>query len=167
MRVRIKLTFITLTVLLISACGYHMRGAYDLPAQMKNVFIQGGSPIFRDQFNNVLKSSSGQLVDSPEKADMIVRIKKDEIVRRVLSLSERGRSNDIELAGHVEYELVDTKSGVLVANQPVDFRREYYNDQQDVMAKDNEETVIRKEMYQQLVRTIINQGRMALEAKGK
>lgn len=156
-----------LTVLLTSACGYHMRGAYDLPVQMKNVFIQGGSPIFRDQFKNVLQSSSGQLVDSPEKADMVVRINKDEIVRRVLSLSERGRSNDIELAGHIEYELVDTKSGVLVRNQPIDFRREYYNDQQDVMAKDNEETVIRKEMYQQLVRTIINQGRTALEAKGK
>ena len=150
-----------------SACGYHLRGAYDLPKSMKSVYIQGGSSLFREQFTAVLKSSSGQLVDSPEKADVVLRVYTDTIERRVLSLSERGRSNDIELAGHLEYDLHDAKSTVLVAKEPIDFRKEYFNDQQDVIAKDNEETVIRKEMYQQLVRSIINRGRAAFEAKGK
>lgn len=155
------------SALLTSACGYHLRGAYDLPNAMKSIFLQGGSQAFRDQFKAMLISSSGQLVESPEKADVILRIYNEEIVRRALSLSQTGRSNDIELAGHLEYELVDPKKGVLVAKEPIDFRREYFNDQQEVIAKDNEETVIRKEMYQQVVRTIINRGRAAFELKGK
>jgi LPS-assembly lipoprotein len=165
--VRINRSVILIISLLTTACGYHLRGAYDLPSAMKTIFLQGGSPALRDQLNTVLKSSSGQLVDSPEKADIVLRIFNDGIERRVLSLSERGRSNEIELAGHLEFELLNAKNGVVVAREPVEFRREYFNDQQDVIAKDNEETVIRNEMYQQVVRTIINRGRAAVETKGK
>jgi LPS-assembly lipoprotein len=165
--VRINKSVILIAALLTSACGYHLRGAYDLPKGMKTIFLQGGSTTLREQFKTVLNSSSGQLVASPDKADIVLRVSKDEIERRVLSLSERGRSNDIELAGHLEFEVIDPKNGVLVEREPIDFRREYFNDQQDVIAKDNEETVIRKEMYQQVVRTMINRSRAALEAKGK
>ena len=157
---------IVITALFISACGYHLRGAYDLPQAMKKIYMQGGSSLFREQFSSALKSSSGKLVDSIDEADVALTIYQDNIERRVLSLSERGRSNDIELAGRLEYELTDPKKGVLVAKNPIDFRREYFNDQQDVIAKDNEEIVIRKEMYQQVVKTIINRGRAVLEAKG-
>jgi LPS-assembly lipoprotein len=165
--VRINRLVVLIAAVLTTACGYHLRGAYDLPKGMKSIFLQGGSPALRSQLNDVLKSSSGQLAPSPEKADIVLRIFKDEIQRRVLSLSERGRSNEIELAGHLEFEVLDAKNGVLVAREPIDFRREYFNDQQDVIAKDNEETVIRAEMYQQVVRAIINRGRAAIDAKGK
>jgi LPS-assembly lipoprotein len=165
--VRIKRSIIIITALLTTACGYHLRGAYDLPKGMHNIYLEGGSPIFREQLNNILKSSSGQLVASPEKADIVLRIFNDDIERRTLSLSGRGRSNDIELAGHLEFEVLDAKHGVLVEREPIDFKKEYFNDQQDVIAKDNEETVIKKEMYQQLARQIFNRGRKALEAKGK
>lgn len=164
---RINLLTFLIVALLTTSCGYHLRGAYDLPKAMKTVYLQGGSPAFRDQLNSVLKSSSGQLVDSPEKADMVIKIVRDDIERRALSLSKRGSSNEIELAGHIEYELLNSKYGSLVSGEPIDFRREYFNDQQDVIAKTNEEAVIRNEMYQQVVRTIINRGRAALEAKIK
>lgn len=151
----------------LSACGYHMRGAYDLPKAMKSVYLQGGSSALREQLSTMLKSSAGKLVGTPDEAEIVLIIHRDEIERRVLSLSERGRSNDIELAGHVDYELRDATNKVILPKQPIDFRKEYFNDQQDVIAKDNEESVIRKEMYQQVVRTIINRGRAVLEANGQ
>lgn len=164
---RISKPAVLIAALMITACGYHLRGSYDLPKGMNKIFLQGGSPLLQEQLNNALKSSSGQIVDSPEKANVVLRIFNDGIERRTLSLSGRGRSNDIELAGHLEFDVLDSKNGVLVPREPLDFRREYFNDQQDVIAKDNEETVIRKEMYLQVVRQIINRSRTALEAKGK
>ena len=65
------------------------------------------------------------------------------------------------------YELVDAKGNVLSARQPIEIKREYYNNQLAVIAKDNEETVIRNEMYQQAVRTMVNRARVALEASPK
>lgn len=164
---RINLATLLVASLWLTACGYHLRGAYDLPKGMKSVFLQGGSQTLNEQLLTVLKSSSGQLAASPDKADVIIRITRDTIERRVLSLSERGRSNEIELAGQLEYQIFDKNNKPLVEKTPVDFRREYFNDQQDVIAKDNEEIVIKNEMYQQVVKTIINRGRMALETAKK
>ncbi len=164
---RISVWIPLLTTLVTSACGYHLRGAYDLPKGMQSVFLEGGSALFREQLNNALVSSKGQLASSPDQANVVIRVFEDDIERRALSLGSGGRSNDIELAGQLEYQILDNKNGVLVAREPIKFRREYYNDQQAVIAKGNEETVIKKEMYSQVVRTIINRGRAALETKRK
>ena len=152
---------------LVSACGYHLRGAYEIPKGMKSILLQGGTPAFRQQLNEALKSSSGQLAKSADKADVILKIYEDRIERRVVSLSERGRSNQFELDGRLEYALFDKNNEVILEKEPIAMRREYFNDQQDIIAKDNEESVIRNEMYQQAVRTILNRGRSALALKSK
>jgi LPS-assembly lipoprotein len=153
--------------LFISACGYHLRGAIELPAGMKNVYLEGGSAQLREQFTRAMEISSVPLASSPETAGIIVKIFDEDSQRRVLSLGSGGTANDFELSYRLDYELVDAKDKILSARQPIEIRREYYNNQVAVIAKENEETVIRNEMYQQAVRTIVNRARVALEATPK
>jgi LPS-assembly lipoprotein len=153
--------------LLISACGYHLRGAIELPSGMKNVYLEGGSAQLRDQFKRAMEISSVPLASSPETAGIIVRIFDEDNQRRVLSLGSGGTANDFELSYRLDYELVDSKNQIISARQPIEIRREYYNNQVAVIAKENEESVIRNEMYQQAVRTIVNRARVALEASPK
>ncbi|MGZ5006868.1 MAG: LPS-assembly lipoprotein LptE [Methylobacter sp.] len=150
--------------LLLSACGYHLRGAFELPANMKKVYVEGGSLPLRDQFSQIMQASSGQLTDSRKGAGIVVKILSEDFNRRVLSLSSRGKSNEFELDYHLDYELANPGDAVLLPRQTVEIRREYYNDQQFVIAKDNEEALIRNEMYQQAVHTIVNRARVVLEA---
>lgn len=156
-----------LMVLCVSACGYHLRGAYQIPNELKNVYLQGESSELHNNFSKSLQSSSGQLLTSSEKAGIIIRIFDEKMQRRVLSLSARGRANEFELDYRLEYELANPKNAVLLPRQPIEIRREYFNDQSDIIAKENEERVIRNEMYQQVVRTIINRARLVLEASKK
>ena len=160
----IKKSVILGVALLLSACGYHLRGALELPAGMKNVYLEGGSGPLQEQFNSAMKTSSVGIASSPETAGMIVRIFNEDNQRRVLSLSSTGTANDFELNYRFDYELVDSKNKVLMPRQSIDIKREYYNDQVAVIAKGNEETVIRNEMYQQAVRSIINRARVAMAA---
>ena len=160
---RIKKSVALVMALLLSACGYHLRGALVLPPGLKNIYLQGASPQLREQFNGVMKVSSVALASSPETAGMIVRIFNEDNQRRTLSLSSGGVANDFELNYRFEYEVVDSKNKVLMARQPVEIKREYFNSQLAVIAKENEETVIRNEMYQQAVRTVINSVRASLE----
>lgn len=153
--------------LLLSACGYHLRGALELPANMKNVYVEGGSSPLLEQFKQVMKSSSTQLASSRKDAGIVVKIANEQFNRRVLSLSARGKSNEFELEYRLDYEFADAKDAVLMPRQSVEVRREYYNDQQFVIAKDQEEAVIRNEMYQQAVQTIVNRARVVLEAGAK
>jgi len=153
--------------LLLSACGYHLRGALELPANMKNVYVEGGSSPLLEQFKQVMKSSSAQLASSRQGAGIVIKVANEEFNRRVLSLSTRGKSNEFELTYRLDYEFANAADAVLMPRQSVEVRREYYNDQQFMIAKDQEETVIRNEMYQQAVQTIVNRARVVLEAGAK
>ncbi|WP_174625975.1 LPS assembly lipoprotein LptE [Candidatus Methylobacter favarea] len=162
-----KKPIIFIVAILLGACGYHLRGALVLPEGMKNIYLQGGSAEFRDQFRIALKSASGNLVNSSAEAGMIINIVGEDMQRRALSLSSRGRSNEFELNYRLQYELVKGDNVKVLERQPVEVRREYFNDQQDIMAKDNEEAVIRSEMYQQAVQNIITRIQVVLQAKAK
>jgi LPS-assembly lipoprotein len=156
-----------LVTLLLSACGYHLRGAVDLPKELKSVYLQGESPELHEQFSKSMASSSGKLLSSQDKAGIVIRFFDEKMTRRVLSLSARGRANDFELDYRLEYEFANAANAILMPRQVMEVKREYFNDQQDIIAKDNEETVIRNEMYQQAVRIIINRARLILEANAK
>ncbi len=49
-----KKAVIVVVALLLSACGYHLRGAFALPAAMKNIYLEGGSEQLRDQFKQLM-----------------------------------------------------------------------------------------------------------------
>lgn len=158
--------FILLIGLLLSACGYHLRGEIDLPESMKAIYIEGASDALRDQFKKALMSSKAQVVDTRAAAGAVITISNEDTLKRALSLSSGGRANQYGLDYHLNYEVTDTNNKILVASQPLEIRREYFNNQTLILGKDNEELVIRNEMYQQAVRTMINQIRFAfLKAK--
>jgi LPS-assembly lipoprotein len=156
-------TLVLLTVLLLTACGYHLRGELDLPSELKSIYLEGASPQLREQFKKAVESSAVQLVDTRAAAGMIVTIANEENLKRSLSLGAGGRSNQYGLEYRLNYEITDAKEKILQKSQPIEVRREYFNDQQLILGKDNEEIVIRTEMYQQAVRTIINQVRTGLK----
>ena len=158
----IKKIFILMTMVYTTACGFHLRGALDMPSGIKNVYLEGGSEKFRDQFKRVMETSSVQVTNSPANAGLIVHIFNEENKRQILSLSSGGAANEFELDYSVEYEILDANNKVLLARESFDTKREYFNNQQAVIAKDNEEMTIRDEMYQQAVRGIVNRTRVAL-----
>jgi LPS-assembly lipoprotein len=160
-----KKALFLLSSLFLTACGYHLRDAADLPPELNHVYLQGESPSLREQFNKTLKSSAGQLESSAKTAKLVINIVKEDLQRRVLSLSERGRANEFGLDYRLEYELSDANNKVLLEREAIEIRREYFNNQQDIIAKDNEEKVIRSEMLQQAVRSIISRARVILANK--
>jgi LPS-assembly lipoprotein len=165
--VLIKKSVIILIALLLSACGYHLRGAFELPAGLKNIFLEGGSAPLQAQFKKAMDLSSIPIAASAESAGIVIRIYDEKSERRVLSLAATGVANDFELDYRMEYEIVDAKDTLLMARQPLEIKREYYNDQLAVIAKESEETIIKNEMYLQAVRTIINRAKSVIDKKLK
>lgn len=158
---------IVILALLFNACGYHLRGSGSSYSQeLKLIYLGGGSTQFRNQFKNVLSSAKGKLSSSAQEAGIIIKVMDEDFNRRMISLSSRGRSNEVELNYHLTYELKKADK-VLLSGQPIQIRREYFNDQEDIIAKDNEEIVIRDEMYQQAVQNILSRAQLALQESPK
>ncbi len=159
--------FLLVVATLLSACGFHPKSSYSLPLELKSVYLDGGSPALREEMRQQLRHSKSELTESLAESKMVIKLFDENFQRRGVSLSERGKTNEYELIYRVEYELATPKDAVLLARQPLEIRRDYYNDQQAVLARDNEETTLRSEMATQVVRTMLNQARFALEKSEK
>lgn len=166
MPIRLNALLFLLLTTTLTACGFHARGGESLPAELKNVYLEGGSPALRDEMLQQLRTAHAHLVPL-QNASIVIKLFGERFQRRGISLSERGKTNEYELIYRVEYELATPKDTVLLPRQPLEIRRDYYNDQQAILARDNEETVLRGEMAQQVIRTLLNQARFTLAKSAK
>jgi len=159
-----KKLYVFLLIGLLSACGYHLRGSITLPTGLKSIYLEGATFELRDQFKKSFGSGTEvTFADTAENAELIVKVYNEHSDRRILSLSAGGSANSFELDYDFNYDVLDAKNNVLVQNQVVSIKREYYNNQQAVIAKDNEELVIKGEMYRQAVGSILNGVKVALD----
>ncbi len=158
-----KNIFLLVLSLLISACGYHLRGSIDLPEGLKRLYLQGSSSQFKQVVYKTLKSADGELVSSKELAGIVIIVVKEKMQRRVLSLSSSGRANEYEIIYQLSFNLLDSEGNMLAEKQKIELSKDYFNDQEAVLAKNNEEKVLREELYLKAVRTIISRARVALE----
>ncbi len=150
-------------LLFLPACGYHLRGALDIPEPLKKVYMPGASANLQDEMRLSLQASGGQLVATPDQAELVIKVLRDEMSRRVLSLSSVGKANEFELNYNLRYLLLNAEGKLLTDQQVVEIHRDYFNDQEDILAKNNEENVIRQEMYRQAVRTMFTRVRAVLK----
>ena len=159
-----KRTLLLFLISTLCACGYHLRGAMDVPEIMHHVHVSSASPQLLNGFRDSFKTAGVNLKEKPEAGGVVINIVNERFDRRTLSLSSTGKANEFELLYTLEFELLTADNKVILPRQSVDINRDYFNDQQDIMGKGNEETQIRLEMYQQAARAVIDRG-MALMNK--
>lgn len=161
--IQIKNIILLTLLLFISACGYQLRGSIELPEGLKNIHLQGASSQLRKSIQKTLRSSGGELVDEMGQAGLVVQVVKEEMDRRVLSLSSTGRASEYEVIYSLEYNLLDGEGNTLSETQKVEMSKDYFNNQEELLGKDNEEQVIREELYRKSVQAVVNRARAVLE----
>ncbi|MGR8940109.1 MAG: LPS-assembly lipoprotein LptE [Gammaproteobacteria bacterium] len=162
-----KVIIVFLFALGLNACGFHLRGMGESMVKFKKVYLEGASGHLQEQFNEVLKMSSAKLASNPKEADLLVKVVEEKFNRRGVSLNFSGRSNEFELYYRLEYRLAGADNAYLAADKPLEINRSYYNDQQDILAKNNEESVIRGEMYRQAVVAILDRAKSQIKTRAK
>lgn len=148
---------------LLTACGYHMRGSIALPVALKNMYLFGASGALNAETKAVLKASDGKLATSPNDAGLVVKVLKEDFRRRVLSVGSTGKSSEMELNYYIRFQFYDNKENPLQEEQTIEISREFFNDQTAILAKENEENMIQKEIYRQAVRMMMARAQAAVE----
>lgn len=148
---------------LISGCGYHLRGSIALPEQLKSMYLFGSSSHLKLEIEQILLSSKGKFASSPNEAGIVIKVMKEDMRNRVLSIGSSGKSSEIEINYYLRFQIYDQKETPMMDEQTIEVSREYYNDQTAVLAKEGEEKLIRKEMYQQVARMLIARAQIAID----
>lgn len=139
---------VLLMATVLAGCGFHLRGDIVLPALYERVHVvTRGNADVGEALKKSLENVGSQIVPSPEAATSVVTLLSSGTQRRALNVS--GQSiREYELQLNISFVVQDNKGVQLSDQQTVSVVRNFRNNVDDVLGKDNEEGVIRKEMMQ-------------------
>lgn len=160
---RINKTVLVVMLGLLTACGYHLRGSIALPAALKNMYVFGAAGSLHSELQAVMRASDGKLAASPNDAGLVIKVLKEDFRRRVLSVGSTGKSSEVELNYYLRFQFYDNQENPLLDEQTIEISREFFNDQTALLAKENEEAMIQKEIYRQAVRMLMSRAQAAVE----
>lgn len=133
--------------LLLSGCGFHLRGAMDLPQTMRAVYLTGpGAAALRTAFEDILNRAGGHLSDTRVAGGVVLNILNVDEDQRVISLTRGGRANEYDVTLKIAYEIKTAKDETVESKKMLNFSRDYYNDQFLVVGKNEEEARLRAEL---------------------
>lgn len=143
-----------LGVLLLSACGFHLRGLDSLP--FKSLYLQetGASSLARD-VRLALKSNGVAVLTTPEGAEGSLELLNENSQKRILSLSGNGRVREFELFFRVTIRMRAAGEELWGPAQHIEQRRDYTFDDAQTLAKEAEEKRLYQDMRNDVVREIM------------
>jgi LPS-assembly lipoprotein len=164
----LRLTILFLFASLLSGCGFHLRGAVDLPASYRHMAIEGVSPYSALGLNlkRSLQGNGVEVVDATA-AQVILKLSQVSYKRRLLSVSAvSGKTAEYELHYSLKMSVRDRQGNVLVPEQPMQQLRDYVYDQNNVLGTGNQEAQLRKDMERELVGQILRRLQASARSRG-
>ena len=151
-------SFILLTAaLLLSGCGFQLRGTATLPFQ--SIFVQApATSALAVQLKRAVQSGTTRVAERPDQAQVVLQIMNEQQEKQILSLSGGGRVSEYQLRYRVSFRLTDAKNREHIPASEILLNRDHsYNDTQ-ALSKDAEEALLFRDMrndaVQQLVRRL-------------
>lgn len=153
-----KLLKYLILTLLLTACGFHLRGDAQLP--FKTLYIEAvnpASPLVAELRRN-LEASHVQLAASADRADVILNISSDQADKQILTLGGSGRVSEFQLRHRVSLRAYDNEQREWLAADELQMSRDFSYDDTQILAKQAEEAllfqVMSSDMAQQIMRRL-------------
>lgn len=163
-----------LVAVLVAACGFNIRGSGRQSGDqiVGDVYLVESGPISVSvALRNALTAQQVRFVPKVDQADTVIILDNEKLSRRVASVSASGRVSEYELLHAIDLRVLRSSEGFDVDEveagklakllmdeaeaQTVSVIRDYTYDETDVLAKDDEEQILREEMKQELLRHLV------------
>ena len=158
-----RLVFFILLTLVISGCGFQLRGAIDISSEISPLYLQQNSvfELARD-IKTLLATNNIEVVADPAQANSQLVLLNESKQRRVISVDGNGRAREYSLTYTVNFTMTMQKAGeqaegvVLAPKQEtVSLIRSLIFDPDAVLAVTNETEILYKEMRGNAARSIL------------
>ncbi|MCP5268166.1 MAG: hypothetical protein H6943_03900 [Zoogloeaceae bacterium] len=146
---------LVVATLLLSACGFQLRGSYNLPYESINIGLPDNSVIGAGLKRQIRAGTGTRLVDTREEAAGTFIQVSDLRERQILSLNTSGRVREVRLRYRYAYRVVDSKGRDLVGTTGIELTRDVTYDDSAVLAKEQEEQLLWRDMESDLVQQIL------------
>ncbi len=151
----------------LAACGFHPRGAVELPPGVSKVYVRAPSALLGDPIKMYLQAGGAQLVESQAEAEVAVLVTGESQGRRLLAVDPKtGKAREYELSYALTYQLSRKDGSAILPPQTISLVRDYTFDPTAVIAMGEEQTLIYSEMRRDAVQQLLRRLRFVLRGEG-
>lgn len=143
---------------LLSACGFQLRGSNGqaaLPFKTIYLGIPDTSPLGSELKRNIRASGDTLIVTDPKAAEVTLDVLSELREKAVLSLNTQGRVREYTLYYKLRFRVRDDKNKELIAPTEIVLKRDISFNESAVMAKENEEALLYRDMQSDLVQQLL------------
>ena len=148
--------FIALLILLmITSCGFHMRGMTEI--SFKTISLEGKELSFTKNLKKVLNSNKVAIVLPSENPELRVELIDEESEKRILSLSGQGLVREYEIFYRVRYRIKSLDSDIWSQENILEARRDFTFSDSNLIGKEEEERQLNESMRNEAITNLFNQ----------
>src|SRR6056297_402711 len=150
---------------LVSGCGFQLRGAANLPVEMSTTWVKVPDPssAFARELELLLRGNGVTIADGSGQGVAELRILRERITRRALSISGDARVREFELVFELQFSLVDASGEPLLGPDTLRLERDFQFDEQEILGAATEEELLRENLRRSMAAALIRR----LEAFGR
>jgi LPS-assembly lipoprotein len=139
-------------LLAMSACGFRLAGSEPLPGILARPYLSVKDPYtdFAREFEHQLKGAGALVQEVRAKSTATIRVTQDSVQQRTLSVSARNIPTEYELTYIVTFS-VEGPDKQLLAPQTVNLSKDYSFQENELLAKEHEADILRRQMARDLV----------------
>lgn len=142
-----------ITLLMLNACGFHLRGSDVLPEAMAVTYIQVKKPFdtLNNDFRDALEGHGARVTENRDEATAILRIRGNHNEKDVLTVDIGGKVQEIQLRQTIRFDVVLPDNQPLVDKQTVTLSRDFVFNKENILAKEREANLIRRKLQRDVV----------------
>ncbi len=143
-----------LAALALSACGFQLRGVAKLP--FDTIHVPGATGgIALDLKRSIQSGTNSKVVDDPKDAQAVLQFTEEARVKEILLLAATGRVREYRLIYRVGFRVHDGKGAEFLAPNSVLLTRDITFNDSDILAKENEEGLLYRDMQFDMVQQVM------------
>jgi LPS-assembly lipoprotein len=153
----LRRTFVTalLAAATLGACGFQLRGPRPMPFAKIYLQINQYSEFAANLKRQIHATGNTEVVDTPAEAEVVMFVLRDDREKIILSLNSAGTVREYQLRRNFSFRLADKAGKELMPYNQITVNRDIsFNDSQ-VLAKEQEETLLYRDMDNDVVQQII------------
>ena len=149
-----------LSLLVLSACGFHLRGsqsggAYELAYDSLYISLPETDELRALLKRTIAAGSKTKVVDTAQEAQATMQVIGDNTAKNILSIGADGRVREFQLVRSFAFRVQDKAGNELLPSSQIIVRRDITFSDAAVLSKEAEETLLWREMQNDLTQQIL------------
>ena len=149
--------------LLLTACGFQLRGTYTLPYDTLYISLPETNALGATLKRNIEASTQTRIVGEAKEAQAVLTVLADVPVKNVLSINSAGRVAEYQLVRSFTFLVSDRNGKPLLPAGTISIHRDITFNDAEVLSKESEESLLWRDIQNDLVQQLLRR----LSAKPK